>query len=159
MGIVVNRDVYQTCTIAETPRLPEHAIAYIYLLKWKDNFSRPIDTDSIDDVTWIFEQAKKRADAFGIEGVTYSLTLGVIKGVIPAIASTNAIIAAATVLEAIKYLSGCSKMLDNNFLYLGHEGLNSITDRYERNDECMICNTRVYYRKVDRNATFGDFLR
>lgn len=152
------KKVYALCTIAETPRLPEHCIQYIYLIKWKESFDRPVDKDSIDDVNWIYEKAKERAESFGIQGVNYNLTLGVIKNVIPAIASTNAIIAAASCLEAIKLLSYCSKVLDNNFLYLGLEGLHSMVQQFERNEDCNVCNTRVYEVKTNESALFKDFL-
>ncbi len=137
-----NRNVFALCTIAETPRLPEHCIEYIYLVKWKENFDRPIDKDSYDDVNWVCQEAVKRAQAYGIEGVNYSLTLGVLKNVIPAIASTNSIVAAATCLEAIKILTACSKILDNNFMYMGHEGVYADTNKLENLQECIVCSVK-----------------
>ena len=43
---------------------------------------------------WVYDQSCKRAAQFKIEGVTEMLTLGVTKNIIPAVASTNAMIAA-----------------------------------------------------------------
>lgn len=107
------------CTIRETPRIPEHCIQYAYVFEWEQHFgkSKEVDKDSFDDINWIFEQAKKRADKFGIPGVTYNLTLGVVKNIIPAIASTNALISAACVVECIKILSGCNIIMNNYMQY------------------------------------------
>lgn len=151
-----DRKVYALCTIAETPRIPEHCIEYIYIVQWKKSHDKPVDKDSVEDVTWIYEEALKRAQAFNIEGVTYALTLGVIKNVIPAIASTNAIIAASTCMEAIKLISGCSKVLDNYFMYMGHEGVYSSTTVYEKNEQCKVCSVRVIIKKVNPESTWGE---
>jgi ubiquitin-activating enzyme E1 C len=96
---------YPICTIANTPRLPEHCIEWASVLEWPKVFKgnplrRPpltpdkkLDTDDPDHIEWLYKKASKRAAEFNIEGVTWQLTQGVVKNVIPAIASTNAIIA------------------------------------------------------------------
>lgn len=67
------------------------------------------NTDDPEHMQWIFQKSFARAQQFGIPGVTLQHTQGVVKNIIPAIASTNAIIAAACALETLKIVSMCSK--------------------------------------------------
>ncbi len=89
------------------------------MILWPQQFSRPVDGDSPDDMQWIFDESLKRASQFGIEGVTYKLTMGVVKNIIPAIASTNALISAACANECMKILTGCNPVMDNYMMYFG----------------------------------------
>ena len=156
--INTKRNTYAMCTIAENPRVPEHCIEYAFTIEWKKHFNKPVDKDSIEDVEWIYKAALERAKKYNIEGVTYNLTLGVIKNVIPAIASTNSIIAAETVMEAIKIFTGFSKRLDNYFMYMGHEGLYSSTMQMDKLDNCKTCSKRVQVIKVEENDIWKKIL-
>mmetsp|Transcript_24049 Transcript_24049/g.74724 ORF Transcript_24049/g.74724 Transcript_24049/m.74724 type:complete len:445 (-) Transcript_24049:56-1390(-) len=131
---------YPMCTIAETPRLPEHCVEYALVVLWDKAFpGRKVNADSPTDMKWLYEQAKERADTFGISGVTYQLTMGVIKRIIPAIASTNALIAAAVCAEALKIGTYCGPMLETYMMYMGQTGVYTHTFLYEKKPDCMVC--------------------
>lgn len=78
------------------------------VIQWsKENpWSVAIDGDDPLHINWIFEKAQDRASEFNIHGVTYRLTQGVVKNIIPAVASTNAVIAAACATEVYNFLMG-----------------------------------------------------
>lgn len=89
------------------------------VLLWDKSFDRPIDKDSPDDMQWLCDRANERANEYGIAGVDYKKTMGVVKNIIPAIASTNALVSAACVNECLKILTGINKRMDNYMMYLG----------------------------------------
>ena len=45
--------------------------------------------------------------------MTYQLTQGVVKNIIPAIASSNAIVSGMCATEALKIVTGCSTTMEN----------------------------------------------
>jgi ubiquitin-activating enzyme E1 C len=94
LDMLTKPTVFPICTIANTPRLPEHCIEWASELEWsRVKGDTKLDTDDPEHIQWLYDVALARAKEFKIEGITWSLTQGVVKNIIPAIASTNAIIA------------------------------------------------------------------
>lgn len=64
---------YPLCTIANTPRLPEHCIEYVKIIQWeKENpFSVALDGDDPQHLAWVYERALERANQYNIAGVSY----------------------------------------------------------------------------------------
>jgi len=150
---------YPLCTIAETPRLPEHCIEYALVVLWDKSFpNRKVNNDSPDDMKWIYQQALERADAFRISGVTYQLTMGVVKRIIPAIASTNALIAAAICVEALKISTYCGPMLETYMMYMGQTGVYTHTFLKEKEDKCMVCGGGTLKLTRPRGSTLQELL-
>ncbi|KIK57701.1 hypothetical protein GYMLUDRAFT_45870 [Collybiopsis luxurians FD-317 M1] len=131
---------FPICTIANTPRLPEHCIEWASVLEWpRIHGDKKMDTDNPDDISWLYNVAAARAKEFNIEGVTWSLTQGVVKNIIPAIASTNAIIAASCCNEAFKIATSSAAYLNNYFMLIGTEGVYSYTFEHEKKSNCPVC--------------------
>ncbi|KAG2300123.1 hypothetical protein Bca52824_036595 [Brassica carinata] len=149
---------FPLCTLAETPRNAAHCIEYAHLIKWHEvHGGKSFDPDEPEHMKWVYDEATKRAELFGIPGVTYSLTQGVVKNIIPAIASTNAIISAACALETLKIVSGCSKTLANYLTYNGGEGLHTKVTEFERDKECLVCGPGILI-ELDTSITLQKFI-
>lgn len=137
---------YPLCTIAETPRLPEHCIEYVKIIQWpkEEPFGagESVDGDDSNHLSWIYEKACARAQLFGIEGVTYMLTKGVVKHIIPAVASTNAVIAGISILEVIKVLTGCYKAMNNYIMFNDSQGIYTYVFEAEKKDDCPACSSK-----------------
>jgi len=101
----------------------------------------------------------EKAAEHKISGVTYQLTMGVVKNIIPAIASTNAIIAAACANEAFKIMTGCSKKLENYMMFMGNEGIFTNTFAFEPKTHCLVCSAlKPRNISLAKSSTFGKFI-
>ena len=133
------------CTLATIPRQPQHCIEWAHIIKWEeDRKDIQLDTDDPEHITWLYQTALKRAKEFNIEGVTYSMTQGVVKNIIPAIASTNAIIAASCCNEAFKIATSSAPFLGNpganNYMqYTGDSSIYTFTFQHEQQEDCPVC--------------------
>lgn len=149
------------CTLATIPRQPQHCIEWAHIIAWPEQ--RKDDTLDMDDpehVTWLYQTALRRAQEYNISGVTYAMTQGVVKNIIPAIASTNAIIAAACTNEALKIATSCAPFLTNYMMYTGdsESGLYTYTFEAEKKSDCPVCGNLAQNITVDPEMKLEDFL-
>ena len=153
---------FPLCTIAHTPRLPEHCIEWVRMLLWsKENpFGADVGIDGDDPahITWILDRAQERAAQYNISGVNYRLTQGVIKHIIPAVASTNAVIAAEMAMETFKVVTSCANPLQNYMVFNQSDGIYTYAYEAVRNDNCLACNQKSKPLEVKKTAKLQDVL-
>lgn len=159
-SLIPDKIVYPLCTLANTPRLPEHCIEWAKQLGWEEIYQDKIfDYDNDEDVEKMFKIALKRANEFGIEGVTKSLTLGVVKNIIPAIASTNAIISGQLCNEVYKFISNCNPNMKDMGYYNGENGVLFDNEEYLPIDNCPVCGIRTEEIELDSNMELIDIVQ
>lgn len=152
------------CTLATIPRQPQHCIEWAHIIKWEEERKDiQLDTDEPEHITWLYQKALSRAEEFGIQGVTYSMTQGVVKNIIPAIASTNAIIAASCCNEAFKLISSSAPSLGmpgtNNYMqYTGDAGVYTFTFEHQKKDDCPVCGNLPKDLTVDPEQTLEELI-
>ncbi|CAK9293434.1 unnamed protein product [Gordionus sp. m RMFG-2023] len=137
---------FPLCTIANRPRLPEHCIEYVRIIQWeKENpFGENvgIDGDNPEHIKWIYLNSLERGHHYNIKGITLSMTQGVVKRLVPAVASTNAVIAASCANEALKIATSCYPPI-NNFLFNDTDGIYCYTYLTEKKEDCIACSHTV----------------
>ncbi|GAB7341604.1 hypothetical protein MBLNU457_7809t2 [Dothideomycetes sp. NU457] len=152
------------CTLATIPRQPQHCIEWAHIIAWdEERKDMVLDTDDPEHITWLFQKAAKRAQEFNIPGVTYSMTQGVVKNIIPAIASTNAIVAAACCNEAFKIASTTNPFLgnpetNNYMMYSGDDSIYTYTFEHQKKDDCPVCGNLAREIDVKKDWTLQDFV-
>jgi ubiquitin-activating enzyme E1 C len=162
--------VYPMCTIVNTPRLPEHCVAWAKDKAWDDEapFGKldngdiiRVDGDNAEHIQWILQKALDHADRFHIpkDKINYKLAQGVVKNIIPAIAATNAIIAATCANEAFKAVTEASRNLDNYVYYFGNTGVGTNTQKILKKDDCAVCTMKGFTLRIKREITLSQFLQ
>lgn len=150
------------CTIASIPRQPEHCIEWAHVIAWDHEKPFPaLDKDDPVHVTWLYQKALARAAEFNIPGVTYALTQGVIKNIIPAIASTNAIIAASCCNEAFKIATNTAPPLgfdENYMMYSGNDSIYTYTFKHEQKPDCPVCGNESRPLNVSATMTLQELM-
>lgn len=163
LDLIVTGDAesYPLCTIASIPRLPEHCVEWVKVVKWPQLFgtSKLLDADNEEDMALIYNAARERASEFEIEGVTLELVYGVIKRIVPAVASTNAIIAASCSLEAFKLASGVGTPLNNYFMYAGDEGVHTSVFEFEKREDCLVCGSSAIELHISPEDSLENVLK
>lgn len=169
---------YALCTLQGKPRKPEHCVAYAHKLQWpklkflngleegqwelcddkNEGAGLVFDSDDPTHMSWMYHRALERAEQFGIEGVDYNMTMQVTKNIIPAIASTNALVSAACVAECFKILTYSSMGLDNWLMYMGQNGCYTRTMQYKQEESCIICG-KPYPINTDPSVTLEAFMK
>lgn len=152
------------CTLATIPRQPQHCIEWAHIIAWEEERKDiTLDNDDPEHITWLYQKALKRAQEFNISGVTYSMTQGVVKNIIPAIASTNAIVAASCCNEAFKIATNTNPFLgfpetDNYMMYTGDESVYTYTFQHMKKLDCPVCGNLAKNLEVDSKFTLQDFI-
>ena len=114
---------------------------------------KKMDTDDPEHISWLYQTALTRAREFHIDGVTWSLTQGVVKNIIPAIASTNAIVAAACCNEAFKISTSSADYLHNYFMYMGNDSIYSLTFEPGKREDCPVCGNNSLALDISNDTT------
>ncbi|KAL2847665.1 hypothetical protein BJX68DRAFT_239491 [Aspergillus pseudodeflectus] len=153
------RPAVPLCTIATIPRQPQHCIEWAHQIAWQDKRKDDaFDSDDMEHIGWVYNAALERSKEFNIPGVTFQMTQGVVKNIIPAIASTNAVIAAATTSEALKIATSCNPFLENYMMYAGEEGVYTYTFEAEKKSDCPVCGNLARKLTVNGDFTLEEFI-
>ncbi|KAJ1678560.1 NEDD8 activating enzyme [Spiromyces aspiralis] len=144
---------YPICTIANTPRCPEHCIEWAYMVEWPRQYpDSPLDKDNQDHMQWVHEVALRRARQFGIDEFDYGRTVGVVKRVIPSFAPTNSAIAAYK-------LATQDALPSNNYLmFNGIEGIFISSLSLDKREDCPVCQSGHRTVRVPRDAVLRDLV-
>ncbi|CCD22671.1 NEDD8-activating protein UBA3 NDAI_0A05160 [Naumovozyma dairenensis CBS 421] len=142
-----SQDTVPMCTIANNPRSLEHIIEYVISKRSENEMEEgqkgEIEESSEVVIDTILKKCYERARMFNIDTIRLNkeYLLGILKEIIPAVSSTNAMIAAACCNEMLRIYSDMIDLNeDGNFTIInGAEGCFTYTFSYDRRPDCLVC--------------------
>ncbi|CAD2101649.1 ubiquitin-activating enzyme E1 C [Plasmodium vinckei petteri] len=156
------------CSITNTPKNAEDCILYAMntLRQNKEQEGGDaLNINSEQDIKWIYNEAKKRANKFNIDHLTYLLTEQVIQNIIPTTISTLIIVASLMVNELNSYIlmeNGASQNNYSDILYVGDSGFYLYYYKIYKNPECVVCNKKHIhhaFKKTDTLSVLTEFIK
>jgi len=128
---------------------------YVFVLfgsdeKMKRNINRngkfeKFDKENNDIINFIFAATNLRAYSFNIELNTRFKIKEIAGNIVPAIASTNAIVASLQTIEAIKVLANRKEILKNLHYNKSKEIKSTTAIKEMKNEECIVCSKSENY--------------
>jgi len=153
------------CTMAHTPRNPEHCIEWARLVAW--NNIRPddiFDVDNSQHTKWVHDQALTRAHKFNITPFEFFETIGIIKRIVPAVSSTNALVSgfiSNIVLRfIIKHATNFDGVIGDSENYVSFCGDTAVIlpQQIGINEDCNVCRNREGNKPIELSIIEGSTL-
>jgi ubiquitin-like 1-activating enzyme E1 B len=108
------------------------------------------DKENKDIVNFVLSASNLRAINFNIKAESRFKVKEIAGNIVPAIASTNAIIAAVQCIETLKLILGQNNLLRNANLQ-GGRVIRSLSSLGEKRKDCLICSTQTQCINVELN--------
>ena len=144
-----NEENLPMCTIINNPRNLKHVIEYVITTVYPLDSIEWDEPDSNAIYSRILEACFTRAQQYNIDTGELNLAyvMGIIKRIIPSVSSMNAMVAASTCNEFLKFYhdlielnNDTGEIESNNFTIVnGADGCFSYSFQYERSPECPAC--------------------
>jgi ubiquitin-like 1-activating enzyme E1 B len=112
------------------------------------------DKENNDIINFIFAATNLRAYSFYIELNTRFKIKEIAGNIVPAIASTNAIVASLQTIEAIKVLANRKEILKNLHYNKTKEIKSTTAIKEMKNEECIVCSKRENYVYLKMNPEY-----
>ena len=149
---------FPVCTPATKPRQPEHLVAYAKDILWpRERPGVAIDGDNEEHLQWILEKSNEHGAKFDLPPIDLKTVKGFVKNIIPAIASTQAIVASMCTTEALKLVTQCAPNIDNNIMMNGMVGVYCSNFHFEKDPKCIVCARKFTEVPRIQNETVAEF--